>query len=238
VCSLTSRYSGSSSAFSSGSANAPRSSSAGSWGSADPRPSSTTKSDPRPASRHCRLSGLQSRGHGGGGLLETPGTLCQRGCGRTQGGAHGGTTWNGKTLLARAVAGEAGVPFFALSGSSFVEMSVGVGASRVRDLFTKARKRAPSIIFIDEIDAIGGRRGPGGFGSNDERTDAQPVALGHGWVRPLNQRGGHGGHRLSGDSRHATPPSRRIDRTVEIPLPAPWLTATVDPDRASNLRRL
>jgi cell division protease FtsH len=80
-----------------------------------------------------------------------------------------GPPGTGKTLLARAVAGEARVPFLALTGSSFVEMFVGVGASRVRDLFADARKRAPAIIFIDEIDAIGGKRGNGHFGGNDER---------------------------------------------------------------------
>ena len=79
-----------------------------------------------------------------------------------------GPPGTGKTLLARAVAGEADVPFFALTGSSFVEMFVGVGAARVRDLFTAARKAAPAIIFIDEIDAIGQRRG-GALVSNDER---------------------------------------------------------------------
>jgi cell division protease FtsH len=79
-----------------------------------------------------------------------------------------GPPGTGKTLLARAVAGEAGVPFFSVTGSSFVEIFVGVGASRMRDLFTEARKRAPSIIFIDEIDAIGQRRG-GTLTTNDER---------------------------------------------------------------------
>ncbi|MEY3412518.1 MAG: hypothetical protein RIQ70_1206, partial [Bacteroidota bacterium] len=78
----------------------------------------------------------------------------------------------GKTLLARAVAGEAGVPFFSLSGSDFVEMFVGVGAARVRDLFKQAKEKAPCIIFIDEIDAVGRSRGKGGMpGSNDEREN-------------------------------------------------------------------
>ncbi|MFD0274267.1 ATP-dependent zinc metalloprotease FtsH [Kitasatospora sp. NPDC127111] len=81
-----------------------------------------------------------------------------------------GPPGTGKTLLARAVAGEAQVPFLSVTGSAFVEMFVGVGASRVRDLFDEARKRAPSIIFIDEIDAVGGRRGGGTrLGGNDER---------------------------------------------------------------------
>ena len=80
-----------------------------------------------------------------------------------------GPPGTGKSLLARAVAGEANVPFYSISGSDFVEMFVGVGASRVRDLFNNAKKNAPSIIFIDEIDAIGRRRGNGTGGGNDER---------------------------------------------------------------------
>lgn len=80
-----------------------------------------------------------------------------------------GPPGTGKTLMARAVAGEAGVPFFSISGSEFVEMFVGVGASRVRDLFSKAKKNAPCIVFIDEIDAVGRQRGSGLGGSHDER---------------------------------------------------------------------
>ncbi|MHB1068107.1 MAG: ATP-dependent zinc metalloprotease FtsH, partial [Candidatus Nanopelagicales bacterium] len=80
-----------------------------------------------------------------------------------------GPPGTGKTLLARAVAGEAGVPFFSISGSDFVEMFVGVGASRVRDLFTQAKESAPAIIFVDEIDAVGRHRGAGLGGGHDER---------------------------------------------------------------------
>jgi len=80
-----------------------------------------------------------------------------------------GPPGTGKTLLAKAVAGEAGVPFFSISGSEFIEMIVGMGAARVRDLFKQAQEKAPCIVFIDEIDAIGKKRDNGSFGSNDER---------------------------------------------------------------------
>ncbi|MBV8079863.1 MAG: AAA family ATPase, partial [Actinobacteria bacterium] len=80
-----------------------------------------------------------------------------------------GPPGTGKTLLARAVAGEAGVPFFSISGSDFVEMFVGVGASRVRDLFEQAKQAAPCIVFMDEIDAVGRHRGAGLGGGHDER---------------------------------------------------------------------
>ena len=80
-----------------------------------------------------------------------------------------GSPGTGKTLLARAIAGEAGVPFFSISGSDFVEMFVGVGASRVRDMFEQAKKNAPCIVFIDEIDAVGRSRGAGLGNQNDER---------------------------------------------------------------------
>ncbi len=80
-----------------------------------------------------------------------------------------GPPGTGKTLLARAVAGESGVPFFSISGSEFIEMFVGLGAARVRDLFKEAKKSAPTIVFIDEIDAVGRSRGAGLGGGNDER---------------------------------------------------------------------
>ena len=103
-------------------------------------------------------------------FLRTPDRYAKAGAVGPRGVLMVGPPGTGKTLLARAVAGEADVPFLSITGSGFVELFVGVGASRVRDLFADARKRAPSIIFIDEIDAIGGRRGgTGAYGGNDER---------------------------------------------------------------------
>jgi cell division protease FtsH len=103
-------------------------------------------------------------------FLRRPGRYSRAGAVVPRGVLMIGPPGTGKTLLARAVAGEAKVPFFSVSGSSFVEMFVGVGAARVRDLFNEARKRAPAIIFIDEVDAIGQRRaGSGAVVSNDER---------------------------------------------------------------------
>jgi len=101
-------------------------------------------------------------------FLKNPGRYSRLGAVGPKGVLMVGPPGTGKTLMARAVAGEACVPFFSVTGSSFVEIFVGVGASRVRDLFNEARKRAPAIVFIDEIDAIGGRRG-GAVVANDER---------------------------------------------------------------------
>jgi cell division protease FtsH len=101
--------------------------------------------------------------------LRDPGRYHRAGARGPRGVLMAGPPGTGKTLLARAVAGEARVPFFSVSGSGFVEMFVGVGAARVRDLFEQARTRAPAIVFIDEIDALGSRRDHGGFAGSDER---------------------------------------------------------------------
>ncbi|HWC38818.1 MAG TPA: ATP-dependent metallopeptidase FtsH/Yme1/Tma family protein, partial [Acidimicrobiales bacterium] len=131
-----------------------------------------------------------------------------------------GPPGTGKTLLARAVAGEAEVPFFATTGSSFVELFVGMGASRVRELFAKARQHAPSIVFIDELDAVGGKRGAGMLVANDEREqtlnellaamDGFDPATGVVVVAATNRP-------ESLDPALLRP--GRFDRTVEIPLP-------------------
>ena len=102
-------------------------------------------------------------------FLKSPGRFKEIGARVPKGVLLVGPPGTGKTLLARAVAGEAGVPFLSVSGSDFMEMFVGVGASRVRDLFQTARKQAPAIIFVDEIDSIGRKRGAGLGGGHDER---------------------------------------------------------------------
>ena len=101
--------------------------------------------------------------------LHNPQKYTQVGASMPKGILLVGPPGTGKTMLAKAVAGEANVPFFSISGSEFVEMFVGMGASKVRDLFQQAKEKAPCIVFIDEIDAIGQKRNTGGYGSNDER---------------------------------------------------------------------
>jgi len=105
------------------------------------------------------------------GFLKQPGKFKEIGARIPKGVLLVGPPGTGKTLLARAVAGEAGVPFFSISGSEFVEMFVGVGAARVRDLFEQARQKAPAIIFIDEIDALGRVRGIGAFGGGHDEKE-------------------------------------------------------------------
>ena len=102
-------------------------------------------------------------------FLHNPGKYSKIGATMPKGALLVGPPGTGKTLLAKAIAGEAKVPFFSISGSEFIEMFVGMGAARVRDLFKEAQKKAPCIVFIDEIDAIGKKRDSGAFGSNDER---------------------------------------------------------------------
>jgi hypothetical protein len=123
--------------------------------------------------RHVQGRGRRRGGQGGGRgdhrLPQGPQEVHQARRRIPKGVLMMGSPGTGKTLLARAIAGEAGVPFFSISGSDFVEMFVGVGASRVRDLFEQGKKNAPCIIFIDEIDAVGRHRGAGLGGGHDER---------------------------------------------------------------------
>ena len=127
----------------------------------------------RPALHHLRrrrrLRGVKQEISEVVDFLKTPGRFKEIGAKIPKGVLLVGPPGTGKTLLARAVAGEAGVPFLSVSGSDFMEMFVGVGASRVRDLFQTARKQAPAIIFVDEIDSIGRKRGAGLGGGHDER---------------------------------------------------------------------
>jgi cell division protease FtsH len=152
-------------------------------------------------------------------FLKNPARYARAGAIGPRGVLMAGPPGTGKTLMARAVAGEAEVPFLALTGSSFVEMFVGVGAARVRDLFADARKRAPSIIFIDEIDAIGQRRG-GSIVSNDEREQTlnQMLAEMDGFDPST------GVVVMAATNRPdildpALLRPGRFDRTVEVPLP-------------------
>jgi cell division protease FtsH len=152
-------------------------------------------------------------------FLKHPGRFERAGAIGPRGVLLVGPPGTGKTLLARAVAGEADVPFFAVTGSSFVELFVGVGASRVRDLFAAARKRAPSIIFIDEIDAVG-HRGGVGFASNDEKEQTLNQLLSE--MDGFDARSGV--VVIAATNRpEALDPALlrpgRFDRHVEIPLP-------------------
>src|SRR6266851_10150526 len=137
-------------------------------------------------------------------FLKTPGKFRRLGGRIPKGVLLVGPPGTGKTLLARAVAGEAGVPFFSLSGSEFVEMFVGVGAARVRDLFQQAAAKAPAIIFIDELDAIGKSRNAGMFGGHDEREQTlnQMLAEMDGLRLP------HRAHRAGGYEPAGDPRSR------------------------------
>ena len=131
-----------------------------------------------------------------------------------------GPPGTGKTLLSRAVAGEAGVPFFSISGSEFVEMFVGVGASRVRDLFDQAKRNAPCIVFVDEIDAVGRQRGAGsGRQPRRARADAQPDPGRDGRLRQQHQRDRHRRDQPPGRARPGAAAARPL-RPPGDPRPA------------------
>ena len=152
--------------------------------------------------------------------LRDPGRYHRAGARGPHGVLMAGPPGTGKTLLARAVAGEAHVPFLAISGSSFVEMFVGVGAARVRDLFEQARTRAPAIVFIDEIDALGARRDHGGLPGSDEREQTLNQLLAE--MDGFEQSGGVVVLAATNRPDALDPALRRpgrFDREVIVPLP-------------------
>ena len=153
-------------------------------------------------------------------FLKDPGKFQKLGGKIPRGVLMVGSPGTGKTLLAKAIAGEAGVPFFAISGSDFVEMFVGVGASRVRDMFEQAKKHAPCIIFIDEIDAVGRHRGAGLGGGHDEREQTLNQLL----VEMDGFEGSEGVIVIAATNRPdvldpALLRPGRFDRQVVVPLP-------------------
>ena len=153
-------------------------------------------------------------------FLQDPGRFTRLGARIPTGALLVGPPGTGKTLLARAVAGEAGVPFFTISGSDFVEMFVGVGASRVRDMFADARKNAPCIIFIDEIDAVGRHRGVGTSGGHEEREQTLNQLL----VEMDGFEGDEGIIIIAATNRpdvldKALLRPGRFDRQIEVPYP-------------------
>ena len=160
-------------------------------------------------------------------FLKNPGKFKEIGARIPRGVLLVGPPGTGKTLLARAVAGEAGVPFVAITGSDFMEMFVGVGAARVRDLFATARKQAPAIIFVDEIDSIGRKRGAGLGGGHDEREQTlnQMLAEMDGFETSV-------GHR--DDRRHQPARHPRLRAAASRSLRPPDHGAASDPGRADR----
>merc|ERR1712161_86953 len=153
-------------------------------------------------------------------FLKNPDAYTKNGCRIPRGVILDGPPGTGKTLLAKAVAGEAGVPFISISGSEFVEMFVGVGASRVRDIFQQAKKNSPCIIFIDEIDAVGRQRGGGTGGGNDEREQTINQIL----VEMDGFDGNHGIITIAATNRvdvldQALLRPGRFDRKITVDLP-------------------
>jgi cell division protease FtsH len=152
--------------------------------------------------------------------LRDPGRYHRAGARGPRGVLMAGPPGTGKTLLARAVAGEASVPFFSVSGSGFVEMFVGVGAARVRDLFEQARTRGPAIVFIDEIDALGARRDAGGYAGSDEREQTLNQLLAE--MDGFEESGGVVVLAATNRPDALDPALRRpgrFDREVVVPLP-------------------